>query len=212
MRAILLICGGVAIGVIVALFVGERGSDESESIAPVVVTHRTRPDRPLTTRRVPIQVVQRDLTPSDPRYNPVALLKESAGQLSPKEIFASEPRDPVGAPVFEARVKDSISSAIEELKLSSKVRSIKTECKTLSCETRVEVSSGDLMSVYDEINGIMLGDMQAPGIAQEGGTGYVTFTNLYSPEFRDEEYRHKFDDEAYRPAVEAAKQRAAPLP
>jgi hypothetical protein len=203
MRTGLLVLVGVAVGILVAHL---RAGPRDEPLPAIPTTSSTR----WRAVAAPTPVVQRELSPADPRYNPVALLRESAGELSPQEIFAAEPRDPARAPVFETRVKDAITSALDELNLSAKVKSITTECKTLSCETRVEVSADDAVAIYNEISGIMLGETQAPLLGRDGDTGYVTFTNLYTAGFWDEPYHQTFLDGAYRPAIEAAKQRAAP--
>lgn len=199
MRAGLLVCLGVAVG----LWFARR--DDAEPASPSATVVRERP-----TAAPPMPVPQRELAPTDPRYDAVAYLRESAGELTPQEIFASEPRDPVVAPVFEARARDAISSALDELELASKVKSIRTECKTLSCETRLEVSEEEASEIYEAVNGIMLGDVQSPGLERDGDVGYVTFTNLYSPDARDDANHQRFLEAAYRPALEAAKQRMHP--
>lgn len=212
MRTLLIVALGAVAGIVLALVRTTR-SEGGDSNAPRVnEAHGQRLAPQLPQRIGQARVAQRDLVPADPRYNPVSLLKESSGELTPKEIFASEPRDPVMAPVFEQRAKDSISGALEELKLSEKVKAIKTECKTLSCETRLEVSAGDMAAVYDELNGVMLGDVQAPNFVQDGDVGYVSFTNLYRPEAREEVNHQRFLDEAYRPSIEAVKQRLHSAP
>lgn len=214
MRTLCLIVLGVAAGILVATLRRAHGNEERtasaavESAGPQIVPAPS----PRYVPRPRALFKQRDLDTTDARYSAVALSQESAGELSASEIFDSEPRDPVFAPVLETRVKKALIGALDELKLSPKVRSIKAECRTLSCDTRLELSRGDVEFVYDQINGIMLGDVQVPGIVKDGDVGFVTFTNLYRPETRDETYYQRFLDEAFTPALEFAKQRAKGAP
>jgi hypothetical protein len=104
----------------------------------------------------------------------------------------------------------ALSTALRELELEDKVRAIKTECRTLSCYTRIEVLKGDGWRVYDALNGVMLGDVQEPGIDEsDPDHTYVTFGNLYRASTRDDAEYESFKSEAIRPSLDAAKQRMA---
>jgi hypothetical protein len=153
-------------------------------------------------------VLQRDLAPSDRRYNPVALLREEEG-ITIQEVFEREPRDPTFAPVLEQRAHDALDRVFKELRLDGKVRAVHTECRTLSCYTFIELDDSDVENVYDEVNGILIGDSQSPGFvrAASGKPAGVTIYNLYRPDTRDNDYYRKFLDEATQPALDLAKQR-----
>jgi len=87
-------------------------------------------------------VPQRELLPSDARYDPVEFSKQEE-DLSSKEIFEREPRDPVFAPVMEKRIQAIHEIVFHELQLEDKIRKVYIECKTLSCYTTIEVAKSD---------------------------------------------------------------------
>jgi hypothetical protein len=107
---------------------------------------------------------------------------------------------------------DALVTAFRELELEGKIRRIETECKTLSCYTRIEVSKEDGWDVYNAINGVLLGDAQEPGIDEsDPERTYVTLGNLYRASTRDDSEYDRFVNEATRPSLDAAKQRLEEL-
>lgn len=97
------------------------------------------------------------------------------------------------------------------LALGDKIREVHVECRTLSCYTTIQVSRADLPEVYDQVNGILLGDTQMPGMSTDAdpGLGEITIYDVYRPATRDNAYYEKFVEEAMRPPLELSKQRAA---
>lgn len=212
MRLAVLVLVGITVGVLGARLCG-RGTSPA-AVAPTVPASvsGSSPASPplarwLAAARQP-SVPQRDLASSDRRYNPVALLREEEG-ITIQEVFEREPRDPTFAPVLEQRAHDVLDRVFKELRLDGKIRAVHTECRTLSCYTVIEVDESDVENVYDEVNGILIGDSQSPGFvrAASGKPAGVTIYNLYRPDTRDNDYYRKFLDEATRPALDLAKQR-----
>jgi len=114
---------------------------------------------------------------------------------------------------MEKRIQAVLEIAFRELSLEERVRAVHTECKTLSCYTRIEVTMADGPRVYDAINGILLGDVQTPHLDEtDPDLSYVIITNLYRPDTRDEAYYKRFLDEGMRPGLEYAKQKGSPRP
>lgn len=201
----------VGIGVIAGILLARISREDRR----VVVDARPQPtaSRASTPQALwagPVQtggVRQLDLDATDARYDAYLLSKET-DELSAKDIFEREPRDPAFAPTLEKRMSAALATAFRELDLEGKIVAIETECKTLSCYTRIEVSKEDGEQVYDAINGVMLGDVQAPGIDEsDPERTYVTIVNLYRASTRDDAEYEKFLREATRPSLDAAKQR-----
>lgn len=206
MRLAVIVVVGIAVGVIAAQFWGHRASRPAGSASDAEPVSRTGSAAPPAARwsaapREP-SVPQRDLAPSDRRYNPIALLREEEGTTI-KEIFEREPRDPAFAPVLEQRASVALGRVFQELRLDGKIRGVQTECKTLSCYTFIEVDDADVEQVYDQVNGILVGDSQAPGFvraAKDRPSG-VTLYNLYRPDTRDDGYYRRVLEEAMQPAL-----------
>lgn len=201
----------VVIGVIAGVLLARMRDEDRRS----VVDARPQPasksgSSPRALWIGPVQtgaVLQRDLEATDSRYD-AFLLSTGNEDLSTKEIFEREPRDPAFAPTLEKRMYAALATAFRELELEDKVRGVETECKTLSCYTRIEVSKEHGWDVYNAINGVMLGDAQEPGIDEsDPERTYVTLGNLYRASTRDDAEYEKFVSEATRPSLDAAKQR-----
>lgn len=147
------------------------------------------------------KVAQRDLEASDGRYNPIAYIKED--DLLPKEVFEREPRDPRFAPVFERRIENGYTDAFRSLGIDQLVKNVKSECKTLSCYTEVEVSKTDANAVYDRINGLAIGDMSSPGQTdgESQDTALITFYTVYAPEMRDDRAFNDFMQKVFAQVI-----------
>lgn len=150
-------------------------------------------------------VAQRDLSATDVRYNAVLLQKEE--ELTTKEVFEREPRDPVFAPIFEARLGSGYSRAAEELGFKDKVIKIKSECKTLSCYTEISVAKEDGGHVYDVMNGLILGDVETPGLADtaDPAVSNLTFYTLYDPRMRDDALFNSYVEQGFVPLIQSIK-------
>lgn len=204
----------VGIGLIVgATFAWLRAPARRPSVAPAQVD--VAPSRPAASRssagfRSHATVPQRDLAPSHAHYDPVARLREEP-DVTVKEIFEGEPRDPVFAPVLERRVQAALDTITRELALDDKILDVHVECRTLSCYTSIQVPRADLEEVYGQVNGILLGDAQMPGMstAMDPELGEVTIYNAYRPATRDDAYYQRFVEEAIRGPLELSKQRSA---
>jgi hypothetical protein len=169
---------------------------------------RQRPMPPTVTREP--RITQRNLEATDARYNPVELIQELRHEgLTLRDIFEREPRDPQFAPVLERRVNIMLKQALQELQLEGLVHGVKAECKTLSCYTFISVDSTDAERVYEAINGVLLGDSQAPSVvtSSKDRPAGVTIYNLYRPDARTEAGHARFLEEGMRPGLEMAKQR-----
>lgn len=150
-------------------------------------------------------IPQRTLSPADERYNPVALLRED--DLSPREVFESEPRDAAFASVLEQRIQAGYSSAFLQLGIDKKIVSMNIECKTLSCYTSVDVAKEDGRYVYDRINGLLLGSMHTPGLTgtDSPDLARVTFYTLFEPDLRDDRAYRRFMDVVFAHLVTSFK-------
>lgn len=206
MRGAVIFALAVALGVGVARL---RTRPQSPSSLSPVDQKTSEDHNPVPQRFEYKQVVhQRDIEPSDTRYDPVSLLREEQGELTTKELFEREPKDAHFAPVLERRIESALETVFHELELDDKIGRVQVECKTLSCMTRIEVAKSDGAHVYDEINGILLGDVQEPGIDDtDPNRTYVTFANLYRPEMRNDATYQRFVAEGMGPPLEYAKQR-----
>ncbi len=195
-RLVLIVAAGVAAGVLVARLSGN--SDDAPVVTPApMAAQQARTGAVATTERAPLvfnrnKVRQRDLAASDPRYDPVKLLEEE--EQTPQETFAAEPRDLKYAPIFEQRLKNTIEDVLRELNLQDKVIAIGVECKTLSCRTYIEVAKADGAAVYDQINGILMGNVQEPGLVDDEDPTHmdISLFNIYEPGMRDESEYKKF--------------------
>lgn len=207
MRVGLFVVVGVIVGILLARMGGENERSVIEARPQLALKAGSSPHARWTG---PVQtgtVVQRDLETTDSRYDAFLLSKENE-ELSTKEIFEREPRDPAFAPTLEKRMHAALATAFRELELEGRVRAVETECKTLSCYTRIEVSKEDGWDVYNAINGVLLGDAQEPGIDEsDPERTYVTLGNLYRASTRDDAEYDRFVNEATRPSLDAAKQR-----
>jgi hypothetical protein len=207
MRIGIIVVVGVIVGIVLARVCALDGR-VSVAARPTTSTDTTASARTgwsAPVRSVPVR--QRDLEASDARYDAVLLSKENE-DLSTKEIIEREPRDPAFAPTLEKRMHASLAVAFRELELEGKITSVETECKTLSCSTRIEVAREHGWEVYNALNGVMLGDVQEPSIDEsDPHKTYVTFSNLYRAGTRDDAYHDEFVKQATRPSLDAAKQR-----
>jgi hypothetical protein len=202
----------VVVGIVVGLIIARSRTDHGRS----PVEPRPADSAGSAAGRArwtgPVQsggVRQRDLQATDSRYDAFLLSKENQ-ELSSKEIFDSEPRDPAFAPKLEQRMHSALDTVFRGLELDDKIQGVKTECKTLSCYTRIEVSKEHGWEVYNAINGVMFGDTQEPGIDESDPEHtYVTLANLYRSSTRDDAEYDKFLSEATQASLEAAKQRLA---
>lgn len=207
-RALALVVIGIVLGVTGAWLRSRRSvqAAPASTVAFPVEAHPA-PRRMPAAQTPPVR--QRDLATSDPRYDPVALLAEANGELDIEDIIEREPRDPASATFLEDRARALLTDVIAELHLDDRVRAIHVECRTLGCVTRIEVAPADVRRVYDQLNGVMLGDAQSPGEdASDPEVGYVTMATLFRPVTRDPAYYAAFVAQAVRPAVEWAKERA----
>lgn len=207
MRVAVFIVVGLVVGIVLARMNGDdKGPVEGSRPTPT----RNEPSRVRWTGPVKAgTVLQRKLQVTDPRYDAVQLSKEN-DELSTKEIFESEPRDAAFAPVLEKRMHATLSTVFRELDLDDKIRAVETECRTLSCYTRIEVPKEDVRKIYETLSGIMLGDVQEPGIdGSDPEHTYVTLSNLYRASTRDDSEYEQFQSGATWPSLEAAKQRLA---
>ena len=206
MRVAIIAAVAIALGVLVArLPAGPASQPPSASFhMKSSAGHRPVPQR-FAYKNV---VRQHDMQPTDAGYDPVALLQEEQGALTVNEIFEREPKDPYFAPTLEKRIETALENVFRELAIEDKVRGVDVECKTLSCRTRIELATSDGAKVYEDINGILLGDVQEPGIDDsDPSRTYVTFGNLYRPAMRNEESYRRFVAEGMGPPLEYAKQR-----
>jgi hypothetical protein len=211
MRLVVIVIVGIAVGLIAARL---RAPASAPAAPPAASARGSAPAAPPPARwAAPLRepsVPQRELAQSDRRYDPLALLREErdAG-ITTKDIFEREPRDAAFAPVLEQRAHAALDRVFQELRLEDKVRDVRTECRTLSCYTFIEVDDPDVEHVYDRINGILIGDSQSPSLvrAAKGRPAGVTLYNLYRPAARDDAYYRKLLEEAMQPPLELAKKR-----
>lgn len=172
MRVAVFVLVGITVGVLGARLCGHGTSPPAVAPGAPASASGSSPAPPPLARWSAVSrepsVTQRDLAPSDRRYNPVALLREEEG-LTLQEVFEREPRDPTFAPVLEQRAHDVLDRVFKELRLDGKIRGVHTECRTLSCYTFIKVDDSDVEHVYDEVNGILIGDSQSPGFVRSRG-------------------------------------------
>lgn len=203
--------GILVIAIAVGLVAARRHAESSEPPASKPVWSAPRGGRtpaPLAPPR-PAPVQQRGLATTDPAYDAVAYINQEAGALDAKELYLGEPRDPKFAPIFEKRMDAAVKVALDELKLKDGVRAVHVDCRTLSCSTTIEAAPGtDVRDLYNELNGVILGDMQEPGIdTSDPEHPMVTIYNVFRPGSRDDAGYQQIIDKGMRPSIEYTKQR-----
>jgi hypothetical protein len=87
-----------------------------------------------------------------------------------------------------------------------KIIALTSECKTLSCVSRVKVAKQDGKSMYELINVIKLGAWQSPTLEVDDDPAYalVTFYTLYHAYMREESAYAAAMDEGFEVTIEAA--------
>ena len=205
MRLLALIVIGAVTGILVGRgcersAIEQSGDDATHAPPPVAESPR------VAVVSAPRPVRQRDLPATDQRYDPVRMSREEGDAVTAREIFEQEPRDERMAPIFENRIRANATRILHELGIADKVQAVHVECKTLSCETRIEAAKEHVTEVYDLVNGIMLGDVQAPGIQADADGTFVVIVNLLRPEQRDDAYYARFLSDATGPALKLVKQ------
>jgi hypothetical protein len=204
--------GIVVLAVAVALFAAHRRTATSATKAPTARTGSGAPTMAVPRQPPPPRpavVRQKDLATTDARYDPVAYLEQEGGALDAREVYLNEPRDPRFAPIFEKRINTTMETILDELKAKKHVKSVHVDCKTLSCSTTIEADSrADAQQLYDEVNGIILGDGQQPGMdLSDPDHPRVTIVNLYRPGSRDDGNFQQILDLGMRPALDLAKKK-----
>jgi hypothetical protein len=209
MRTAVFVIVGLVLGLVAAQ---RRGRTHPTAVDTVAIrsgnraTPRSSPALALSERR--LGVSQRDIAPTDPRYDAFELSRED-DEMAFKDIFERESRDLAFAPVMEKRIHDALHLVFHELQLEARVRAMHTSCRTLSCLTTIEVAKAEGEQVYNEINGILLGDGQNPELVDspDAALSEIKIYNIYRAQTRDEGYYKQFLDEAMRPALESSKLR-----
>jgi hypothetical protein len=202
------------VGIAAALFVGwATGSESSATSATVSATHPARSAAPSSGTAIapaPRQLVrQRDLEASDPGYDAIQLGVEA--ELTPKEIFDSEPRDEVFATNQERLLRQTFADVFDQLAVTSSIRGVSVECRTLSCEATISLDRADSDPVYDVLNGIPFApvvEVNAPIDSEESETRSLTFVLLFKPGHRDARAFQQWQANVLWPRVERVKQRA----
>ena len=202
--------GIIVLAVVIALLAARRTSSRAQHAprsAPVSSGSARIPAVVPLPR--PAAVRQKGLSTSDPRYDPVAYLDEEGGALDAREVYLNEPRDPTFAPIFEKRINTTLETILDELKAKKHVKSVHVDCRTLSCSTTIEAdTTADAQELYNEINGIILGDGQQPGVdLSDPDHPQVTIVNLYRPGSRDDGNFQQILDLGMRPALDLAKKK-----
>lgn len=134
---------------------------------------------------------QRELAFTDPSYDPVRWAHED--DLTAKELYRREPRDPELAPKFERRMTSTYKTAFGPLEVDDKVQQISASCKTLTWMTEIVVANADADQVYRRINGLVLGSIHAPSLdpGDDPDTSKIVFYTAFEPAWRED---HVFDD------------------
>jgi hypothetical protein len=202
--------GIIVLAVVIALLAARRTSSRAQHAArstPVTSGSARTPAVVPLPRLAAVR--QKGLSTRDPRYDAVAYLAEEGGALDAKEIYLDEPRDPTFAPIFEKRINTTLETIVDELKAAKRIKAVHVDCRTLSCSTTIEADSkADARELYNEVNGIMLGDVQQPGMdLSDSDHPQVTIYNLYRPTSRDDASFQQILDLGMRPALDLAKKR-----
>jgi hypothetical protein len=208
-RTAVFVIVGLVLGLVAARVRGRTHPTRVDAVANRSDERATpRPSPALARSERRLSISQRDIAPTDPRYDPFALSRED-DEMAFKDIFERESRDSTFAPVMEKRIHDTLHLVFHELQLEGMVHAVHTSCRTLSCLTTIEVAKADGRQVYDEINGILLGDGQNPELVDspDPALSEIKIYNIYRAQTRDEGYYKQFLDEAMRPALESSKQR-----
>ena len=190
------IVGGALVGLLYASWIRRHDADDSNERAsanPSQISKSQALNSPHSGR-LPSAFVynngqppQRELAPTDPRYDPVAHSRQD--DLTSKEIFEAEPRDTKFAPIFERRIRANYADAFKELHVESKVLSLDVECRTLSCFATIYVVRDDGKYVYDRIGGLVLGDVLMPSWDDSNASdkAMIKLYMLFKPDLREEE-------------------------
>jgi hypothetical protein len=207
--------GIITIAIVVAVIAAHRRAapHRTEPAGSGVVWSRSPAKSALTLASRPpaIAVRQKTLSTTDAHYDPVMYMQQEGGALDPKEIYRSEPRDSKFAPIFEKRLDTTWRTVLDELGLTKAVKAVHVDCKTLSCITTIEAAPGtDVRELYNDLNGIGVGDAQQPGMdVSDPDHPQVTIYNLYRPDSREDGKFQQIMDGGMRPALELVKQRLA---
>lgn len=205
--------GIVVLAVAVAVLAARRRTATSATKAPRSVGTGTGSSTTPAPRQLPPPqpgaIRQKDLATTDARYDPVAYMDQEGGALDAREVYLSEPRDPKFAPIFEKRINTTLGTIIDELNAKKRVKSVHVDCRTLSCSTTIEADSrADAQELYNEVNGIILGDGQQPGVdLSDPDHPLVTIVNLYRPGSRDDGNFQQILDLGMRPALDLEKKK-----
>jgi hypothetical protein len=212
------IIGGALVGLLYSAWTKLNRADSENEAFISAVPSETSQSQVLNSRLQNAfvynhgQTPQRELAPTDPRYDPVAHARQD--DLTAQEIFEAEPRDTTFAPVFERRIQANYADAFRELSIESRVLSLNVECRTLSCYARVQVNNSDLKYVYQRIGGLVLGDVLMPSMegADSSKNAEIKLYMLFGPSLRaDEDFQsalnafsllvHKYRDKYARNAA-----------
>jgi hypothetical protein len=202
------------VGIAAALFVGwATGSESSATSATVSATPPARSAAPgpgTAIASAPRQLVrQRDLKATDPAYDAIQLGVEA--ELTPKEIFDSEPRDELFATNQERLLRQTFADVFDRFEVTSSIREVSVECRTLSCEATISLDRDDSGAVYDVLNGIPFApvvEVNSPTDSAESETRSMTFALLFKPGHRDARAFQQWQANVLWPRVERVKQRA----
>jgi len=183
-----IVCGGL-MGALGARFWPRTSVPSKAPIAdrmPRVSTERGSDISLLKSSVKSTAVRQRNLSPIQLQYDPVALMAEDGVQ--PSEVFHTEPRDDVFAPKFETRLNKTLTQIFQKLQIENKVLATKVECHTLSCYVVIEVPNVDGEAVYRLLNNIPLGIVQQPNLEKDEDPSRldITLYEAYSPSMRDD--------------------------
>jgi hypothetical protein len=204
---------GIVAGLAVA-FLSRKEPRANQSVAtlPAKVTPQIQPPLPTQLTNAPTTPVnQTGIQPTDVRYDAFELHRQSHGDLTAKDIFDNEPRDAKYAPVFERRNLDALAKMEKQLSLEKKIVAVSSECKTLSCVSRVKVAIKDQSSVYGVINSVLLGDVQSPLMEPDDDPAFanITFHNLYRPSMREDSTYLEFVKGGFDVSIQGTLERLA---
>ncbi|HPH64416.1 MAG TPA: hypothetical protein PLF40_01685 [Kofleriaceae bacterium] len=203
---------GVSAAVCVRWAIGTAPTKSAPTIAKVDNSGRSADLGALVNgpSRLPtiVRVKQKDLSPTDSRYDAVRLLDEEDGKLTMAEVYEAEPRDPLFAPILEKRMQVTIANVLKALQLSEKITATSVTCRTLSCIATFSIASADADSVYSLLGYVPLAEVRGPGLEvneMNPDVSEISMKLFYSADQRDDAAFRAWQQRTLWPRVEILK-------
>lgn len=201
-----------AIGVVAAVCTRWILSEDRTTLrTPMVVMPRGNPVEEVDAQgrgpsRLPsiVRVRQKDLSPTDGRYDAVRLLDEADGQLTMAEVYEAEPRDLVFAPILEKRMQVTAARVLKDLGLADTVTTKSISCKTLSCIATFSVATSNAADAYAVLGGVPFAEVRGPELQlseTDSDVSEISFKLFFPANQREEAAFRAWQDSTLWPRI-----------